>query len=416
MLRKYLLLSIIGMLTLLAGCDSTDSGDNETTEVNAVFTMTNDANSNEVMMYDRADDGSLTLAGNFAGGGQGTGQSVIGSQDDMELSADGRFLFVVNAGSNQLSVFEVTADGLNRTEMQDTGGLTPVSVSVNNDLVYVLHLDANMTGSITGFQFNDSDGTLSPIEGSTRQLSEDVKGDEQQSGPDLPAAPVQLEFSPNGNALAVTERFSGPDSEGSILTFTVNGDLLSDTFRTRPATGDSPFGMEFSPTDNNLLVVTQAFINTPGNPIPNASVLSSFSLGGDGSLTTVVATAPSNQTVACWVQFTTDGRFVYVTNTAGISNTITGFGVDGSGNLSRLPTIEEGNEGVTANTGANPVGMGISRDNQFLYAINSGGRQGQGSLSAYQVNADGSLTPLGNAETGVIIDPLPVGVFGIAVL
>src|SRR5215212_9533893 len=93
----------------------------------AVFTMTNSAvRGNEIVAYERAANGSLRLLGAFATGGQGSGPAPtttifgapvpatadgLGSQGSLRLSADNRFLFAVNAGSDSVTCFRVNADG-----------------------------------------------------------------------------------------------------------------------------------------------------------------------------------------------------------------------------------------------------------------------------------------------------------------
>jgi hypothetical protein len=68
---------------------------------------------NSVAGFARAADGTLTpLPGSpFPAGGQGLGTSGLGSQGGAELSQDGHLLFVVDAGSNQVSVLRVRQDG-----------------------------------------------------------------------------------------------------------------------------------------------------------------------------------------------------------------------------------------------------------------------------------------------------------------
>ena len=70
-----------------------------------VYVNDNTAGTNTVAGFDRHSDGSLTpLAGSpFNAGGQGTG-TIVGSQGSLQATADGRYLLVADAGSNQISV------------------------------------------------------------------------------------------------------------------------------------------------------------------------------------------------------------------------------------------------------------------------------------------------------------------------
>jgi hypothetical protein len=77
----------------------------------AVYTLMNLTAGNAVAIFDRAKDGTLTSAGSVATGGTGTGAG-LGSQGAVVLSEDGHWLYVVNAGSNDISIFRVDR-GLN---------------------------------------------------------------------------------------------------------------------------------------------------------------------------------------------------------------------------------------------------------------------------------------------------------------
>src|SRR5690349_23999004 len=80
--------------------------------VGHVYVNDNTAPVNTVAGFDRHADGSLTaMAGSpFAIGGSGTGHPDA-SQGSLELSADGRYLLAVDAGSNEISVLRIKPDG-----------------------------------------------------------------------------------------------------------------------------------------------------------------------------------------------------------------------------------------------------------------------------------------------------------------
>ena len=70
----------------------------------AVYTQTNDPDRNEIIAYRRAIDGTLTPLGAYDTGGLGLGKPHLASQSSVVLSRDGRWLFAVDAGSDELSV------------------------------------------------------------------------------------------------------------------------------------------------------------------------------------------------------------------------------------------------------------------------------------------------------------------------
>src|SRR3989441_7842489 len=121
----------------------------------AVYTLTNQVAGNAVAVFDRAADGTLTAAGTSATGGTGTGGG-LGSQGAVALSDDGRRLFAVNAGSNDVSVFDVGPAGLSLASRTASGGTLPISLTVHGNVLYVLNAGGN--GNISGFTISTTGG------------------------------------------------------------------------------------------------------------------------------------------------------------------------------------------------------------------------------------------------------------------
>ena len=135
--------------------------------VSAVYVMNNNADANAVLVFDRAADGTLTEAGSYLTGGLGTGGG-LGSQGALVLSDNGRWLFAVNAGSNEVSVFAADGNNLHLTDTVASGGERPISLTSHGNWLYVLN--AGGSGNITGFRL-DRNGHLAPIPNSTQHLS-----------------------------------------------------------------------------------------------------------------------------------------------------------------------------------------------------------------------------------------------------
>jgi 6-phosphogluconolactonase len=114
----------------------------------AVYLQTNDADKNEIVAYGRGADGSLARIGDYETGGRGSGEPHLPSQSSVVLSEDGRYLLVVNAGSDEITLFAVESDGLRVSDRVASGGATPTSIAVRGRLVYVLN---NASASIDGF-------------------------------------------------------------------------------------------------------------------------------------------------------------------------------------------------------------------------------------------------------------------------
>lgn len=335
----------------------------------AVYALSNAAAGNSVIQFERAGDGSLRLAATFATGGAGTGRG-LGSQGAVTLSRDGRWLLAVDAGSSHLTAFRVTGGGLVRTAHVASGGATPTSVTENDGLVYVLN--AGAAQNITGFRLS-AEGGLAPIAGSTQGLG---AGD---------VAAAQVQFSPAGDQLVVTAR-----ATSQILTFQVDGGGRAGAARAQASAGTTPFGFAFAGPDR--LVVSEAF-----GGAALASATSSYRLSPDGALTPATRSSAAQQTAACWVAVTPDGRFAYVANAG--SGSITAFSVAADGRL----TLVGPAAGQTGD-GSGPADVAISADGRFLYVRNGGA----GTVGIFAIGADGSLTPLGAAAG------LPAGAYGLA--
>lgn len=332
----------------------------------AVYTATNRATGNVVLAFERRADGSLAAPVAYATNGAGT-SGGLGNQSGITLSRDGQRLAVVNAGSDEISVFRVAPAGLELAATVPSGGDLPVSVALHGDLLYVAN---EGSASIAGFRL-DAAGVPSPIPGSTRALS---------AGVDV----GQVAISPDGATIVVTEK-----NTNRVQVFPVDADGAAGDAVTHAAAGITPFGFGFG--HRGTLVVSEA---SAGAPL--GSAVSSYILGADASLATVSASGPTLQTAACWIVVTRDGRFAYSTN-AGTA-TITGFGIGTDGSLTRLAA-----DGVSARTPAGPTDMALAGGDRFLYAISSG----TGTIIAFRVGNDGALTEIGRTS-------LPAGANGLA--
>ncbi|MGZ9221016.1 MAG: beta-propeller fold lactonase family protein, partial [Anaerolineales bacterium] len=146
-----LILAAVFLLPLVAGFTSPAAAAPEDSS-GAVYTITNAASGNEVLVYDRSANGSLSFQGSYSTGGLGSGAG-LGSQEAVALSKNNRWLFAVNAGSNQVSVFAVKARQLKLINIVDSGGLQPVSLTTHDGLLYVLN--AGGSGNISGFRIRE---------------------------------------------------------------------------------------------------------------------------------------------------------------------------------------------------------------------------------------------------------------------
>jgi 6-phosphogluconolactonase (cycloisomerase 2 family) len=370
-LGTRLLLAVVFLLPLIAGFTAPVAADEEEGSTQrAVYTMTNAPDGNEVVVFKRAGDGSLSHRETVPTGGLGSGTG-LGSQGSVILRENGRRLLVVNAGSNQVSVFAVTNRGLELRDVVDSGGIMPISLTLAGRILYVLN--AGGSGNISGFRLQEN-GKLVPLEGSTQPLSNGGTGESPQ--------PAQVSFSPDGRLLVVTEKMTN-----LIDTYEVRNGIAGPPI-TQPSAGITPFGFAF--TRRNLLIVSEAFMGEPG-----ASTLSSYRVGED-TFEVISPSVGTTQTAACWVVISRNERYAYDTNTG--SGSISSFQIGRDGTL----TLLDPQAGLTGD-GSMPIDMDLNDNGKFLYAIGSG----SSAIHIFRVRADGSLESLG--EVGV-----PAGSLGLA--
>jgi 6-phosphogluconolactonase len=129
MIRR--ILSILALTIFTAGLALAGGGPQGA--AGAVYAMTNAESGNQVIAFDRLPDGALDEPEAYDTGGLGFVGGVpvdpLGSQGSLRLSPDHQWLLAVNAGSNEISVFRVKPQGLALTEVADSGGVLPVSVT-----------------------------------------------------------------------------------------------------------------------------------------------------------------------------------------------------------------------------------------------------------------------------------------------
>jgi 6-phosphogluconolactonase len=341
----------------------------------AVFVMTNNADANQVIAFQRDPNGTLDDPHSYGTDGRGSGGTVdpLASQGSLTLSTDGAWLFAVNAGSGSVSVFRVNGAKLELTDRVATEGSEPNSVAQFGSLVYVL----NTAGSSSVVGFNFTNGRLVRIPNSLRLLS----GNAVASG--------SVAFSPDGQFLIVTEK-----ATNNLDVFKVQSDGSLSQATITKSVGPGAFSASF--TRNHVAVVSET-----GAGGPNSSAISSYSVQSDGTLTAISSSVPTLGSANCWNVVTPDGRFVYVSNAG--SGSISGFAIGSGGTLTPLPgTILALNP-----TGSANIDIAVSSDGKFLYTLNAG----TGAVGIFAIQpTNGTLTELGTAGSL----PAAAGLNGIA--
>ena len=325
----------------------------------AVFVNANSAAANKVLMYNRGADGQLAFVDAFDTQGLGSSRGGLNSQGSVTVTSDHRYLYAVNAGTNDITAFSIqdTPVGLTFIGKVPSGGVFPNSVTTFGNLLYVLNARGT-AANITGFSI-ETDGSLVAIANSTRPLS-------------VPRpSPAQISFTPDGTTVAVTEK-----STRTIDTYAVSGDGTTTGPLVQTSAGPGPFGFSFDGASH--LVVSEV----------NSSSASSYTISA-GVLQVVTAQLRDFGRAACWAICTTDPglpqQYAYVSNTN--SDSISGYVIASDGSLSLVNA-----DGKTAvlPTRAFPIDLAISSDNQYLYVL---AKKLPGIL-AFQIQPDGNLVEI----------------------
>jgi 6-phosphogluconolactonase (cycloisomerase 2 family) len=325
---------------------------------NAVFVQTDGLSGNQIVAYDRADNGALTQAGIYSTdglGGQLTGSVVDHTASQGALSYDraANLLFAVNAGSNTVSVFAVFGDRLALHQVISSGGAFPVSVTAEGHTAYVLN--AEESGSIQGYAILFGHVVLLPGSHRSLGLTTGKPGEPEQ----FTHTPGQVALSPDGSKLIVTTKAAGQ----SIEVFTVYpwGALSASPVVNADET--VPFAVAFDPAGH--LLVAEA-----------AGALASFQINANDTVT-ALDSVETKQVATCWL---TPAAGYYYTSNAG-SSTLTGFQDTLSGQLTLL-----------GNTETHPGTVDGASVGDLLYV--QGGKEG--TVDEFRVQANGSLGNLGS--------------------
>jgi 6-phosphogluconolactonase len=386
MFRKLLMVVLALTASLASTAQVFAQNTPDSSPSGAVYILSNSSSGNQVLAFQRAADGSLTPNGTFDTGGLGSGVGItvppdpLGSQNSIIVSPDGKWVFAVNAGSDEISVLKVTRNGLRLTDKVNSSGSYPVSLTFSDDLLYVLNAAGD--GSISGFKFDD--GRLKSLSNSTRTLNAATPKDGNQ--PNILEAPAQVGFTPDGRFLVVTNK-GGVSGVGLIQVFSVSKGRPSDQPQATQTAGPVPFSFTFD-RFGHLIVVDAA-----------QGTVTSYGIQSDGSAA-VLDTAFTNQAATCWIKG--NSRYVFTDNTG--SGTLSGFQTSKSGKLTPVTA-----NSIVANSGPGtlPLDMGVSADGRFVYSLEAGA----GKIAIFQVIPDGTLVSL-----GVNGDFLPItGFQGIAV-
>ena len=220
-------------------------------------------------------------------------------------------------------------------------------------------------------------------------------------GPSGEAA--QIGFAPGGKQLVVTHR-----ALDVIDTFRRRADGSPEPAQPYPANAPHPFGFDFA--GSHLEVTNGGSVTTPpdtADPSQFKGSVSSYDVAGALTATGNVA---SGGRAACWIAVTNDKRYAFATNT--LSATVADI-TTGKGAISRLSVSSDGTLTLLGQTDTGPgfpSDVALSSDSQYLYVLAPTLTGDDTShIDVYRVGADGSLTHIQSTA-----DNLPRGISGAA--
>ena len=342
--------------------------------VGAVYTMSNGASMNQILIQRLNASGQLTVVGAVNTNGIGvniTTPFVLVSQGALTVYSS--CLFAVNPGSNSLSMFMINpsdATQLTLLSVQPTFGWFPVSVAVNSMYACVL-TGGNITG-IRCFTYNSSG--LYVVPSFDRNLTSYISQTVPPTG--LSNTMSQISFSADNLSLIVAVKGVDATTPGYLLFFLLSNSYttLSSPIQMKPTGAILPFSITLVGSNGLLLADAQ----------PNGVSTLTYS-STNGSISNNVLT-PINETTApaiCWSTYSpTIGNYYVIGGTGAI--------VELSVNLSSSANPVQIVQYYQTPTGNGAVDATVVTlaGKDYLYVIGAAAYV----INGYQLNAAGNAT------------------------
>ena len=345
----------------------------------AVYAMDNAANGNSVLVFARNHAGRLhpireaTARTGGRGGSTNAAIDPLGSQDSLVYDTELDMLFAVNAGSNTVTAFQTSSGGLRlqRTDVEPSGGLIPVSVAVSDRLLYVLN--AGGSGAVVTFE----------VDWRGRLLKKSVLDLGLANASSLPfdqiMAPGQVGVD------AVARRLLVANARGQELLVAALDDNGIPVAPLASAATPAPVPFSFGVTRYGNILVAEAS--------GSVSALEPTT----GTALEVTDSVPTGQQATCWLVVHPNG-FAYASNTG--SNTISLLHYTRTGDLTLA-------DAVAADTGGAPIDLTLAAHGRYLYALNAA----TGEIVGYSIDPKSGALARVEVQDGL---PAAAGIQGIA--
>jgi 6-phosphogluconolactonase (cycloisomerase 2 family) len=414
----------------------------------AVYAMTNALGNNQILVYHRASDGSLssTPIQTIATGGGGSGLQLagvdsLGSAGSVQLDPAHHLLFAVNTESSTanngagsyntdcqqgtITSFLVASDGtLTFVDRVFSRGLFPNSLTVKRrgdgddkdefpELVYVLNAGGPEVAicnaqppiagipNITGFKVNKAGymkpiGTQQPIDpgpaSGTGVNCVDATGYAALTG--APAADFECGLNPPSFPRSPAQIRFTPDGNQLVVTvkgtntiyvFPVDKNGSADAPTLTQAPGPAlPTFFGFTFDKHENLLVTEFFGTATSIPAGGKGAVSSFAINLTGGLSSISSHVADGGTAACWIALEPTAG-KFAYVSNNLSASISSYAVGTNGSVTLLAAT------AASATGPNDLATATEGVASFLYVVEAG----TGTVGAFQVNlTNGSLIPL----------------------
>lgn len=408
--RRFLSSALIacGFALLFSSCDLVEKtigdaiGGKEPTVSGEIIYVQNNvpvAGQNAILAYVRGNDGKLTqLSGSpFLTKGKGVGnpEQILGPNDSdnpIIISADRKYLFATNSGSNTIAVFKIYQDG-SLVHVPGSpfpsGGINPVSVGLYDSKLYVVNKNQDPAQpndgkpNYTVFKIEGS-GALTPIPESTVEV---VKG-----------GSPSFAYVPGGKSLLFGADFLAFQAEppvGTLRAFSIKSD---GTLKNAPGSPQAipgmggALGLEAHPFENILYV---------GFPMQAKVGVYRYNTSS-GELTFKRTTDAG--AAACWIRVNRKGNRFYTLNTA--ENTVSVHDATDAESPVEIQKFEMKLSGPLFDAGggmmftsSQPFYEELSLDEKYLYVVNQHANPDFSSNYNYfhvlKIDAEGKLSEPG---------------------
>ena len=314
---------------------------------------------NDVSQYNIAADGTLT---------QMTTPTVpVGSGPwSITISPGGNRAYIALSGTTTVATFTIGADGSLAFLDSDISGTSPRSVAVDPfDLyAYVANYGAeanSASDNVAQFKIN-ADGSLTSM----------------SPFPTVPVGdkPSSVIVDPSGKYTYVAN--SGADDTVSQFMIGVSGQLAANApsvISVRP--GPRSLAM----TGGTVPVIAVPKYAYVANKSSNS--VSQFTIGTDGKLSPMTPASVLTGTAPVSVAVDASGRYAYVAN-SGTDNSVSQFTIQSDGKLAPMTP-------ATVAAGTDPVAVAVDPSGRYVYTANSGSND----VSAYTIgNGTGALVQI----------------------